>query len=546
MSSLGSLAHKLYSGEVSYDFVGKRRRWYAISGVILLLALIGLFGRGLNLGIEFKGGSEFTIPNTTASVEQARASVEKAGVVDPIVTQIGTDKLRIQTPALTPTQSAQVTTQLSTDLGVANESIGVQLVGPSWGAEITKRAVQGLIAFLILVAIFLSAYFEWRLAVAALVALLHDLLITIGIYALVGFEVTPATVIGVLTILGFSLYDTVVVFDKVRENTRGITSGNRATYSEAANLALNQTLIRSINTSVVALLPVGAILVIGVGFLGAGTLKDLALALFIGTAAGTYSSIFIATPVACQLEERRPEMKALAARVAARRAGGESKAKSTRKAAAGAGPLRTGRGSERSARAAEVEQAPQQAQEVVGAELERLLDHRIRSVVDWPVLGVTFRDITPLLADPRGIPVVVEGLVAALAAQGIVGVDLVAGVEARGFVLGAPLAVALGAGFVPVRKEGKLPGDVHAETYDLEYGTATLELQVGAIAAGHAVLLVDDVLATGGTAAAAALLLRAAGADVVALAVLLELPALRGRERLGDLPVLSLRAVRAP
>ena len=212
----------------------------------------------------------------------------------------------------------------------------MQLVGPSWGSEITKRALQGLIVFLILVAIFLSAYFEWRLAIAALVALIHDLVITIGIYALTGFEVTPATVIGVLTILGFSLYDTVVVFDKVRENTRGITSGNKATYSEAANLALNQTLVRSINTSVVALLPVTAILVIGVGFLGAGTLKDLALALFIGTAAGTYSSIFIATPVACQLQERRPEMKALATRVAARRSGADSRGKSSRKAAGGA------------------------------------------------------------------------------------------------------------------------------------------------------------------------------------------------------------------
>ena len=335
MSRLGSLAHRLYSGEVSYDFVGKRRRWYAISGVILLLALIGLFGRGLNLGIEFKGGSEFTVPNTTATVEEARASAEAANITDPIVTQVGESNIRIQTQALTTTQSAAVTMQLSEDLGVPQGDIAVTLVGPSWGAEITQRAVQGLVVFLVLVVVFLSAYFEWRLAVAALVALIHDLVITIGIYALTGFEVTPATVIGVLTILGFSLYDTVVVFDKVKENTRAITSGNRATYSEAANLALNQTLVRSINTSVVALLPVTAILVVGVGFLGAGTLKDLALALFIGTAAGTYSSIFIATPVACQLQERRPEMKALAARVAQRRAGGEAKGRA-RKSTGGA------------------------------------------------------------------------------------------------------------------------------------------------------------------------------------------------------------------
>jgi preprotein translocase subunit SecF len=332
MSRFGSIAHHLYSGEVSYDFVGKRRRWYAISGIILLLALIGLFGRGLNLGIEFKGGSEFTVPNTTATVEEARASAEAANITDPIVTQVGENNIRIQTQALTPTQSAAVTMQLSQDLGVPQGNIAVTLVGPSWGAEITQRALQGLLVFLVLVVVFLSAYFEWRLAVAALVALIHDLVITIGIYALTGFEVTPATVIGVLTILGFSLYDTVVVFDKVKENTRAITSGNRATYSEAANLALNQTLVRSINTSIVALLPVTAILVVGVGLLGAGTLKDLALALFIGTAAGTYSSIFIATPVACQLQERRPEMKALAARVAQRRAGGEARTSRSRKA----------------------------------------------------------------------------------------------------------------------------------------------------------------------------------------------------------------------
>jgi adenine phosphoribosyltransferase len=177
------------------------------------------------------------------------------------------------------------------------------------------------------------------------------------------------------------------------------------------------------------------------------------------------------------------------------------------------------------------------------SELDRLLDERIRAVPDWPVPGVTFRDITPLIADPAGIPAVVEGIRAGLTDAGIDGIDLVAGVEARGFILGAPLAVAMGVGFVPVRKQGKLPGDVHAESYDLEYGTATLEVQVGAVASGHRVLLVDDVLATGGTAAASASLLRAAGADVVAFAVLLELPALAGRERLGDLPVVALRAV---
>lgn len=177
------------------------------------------------------------------------------------------------------------------------------------------------------------------------------------------------------------------------------------------------------------------------------------------------------------------------------------------------------------------------------ADLGRLLDERVRSVPDWPVPGVTFRDITPLLADPEGIPAVVDATRAALGSAGIEGIDLVAGVEARGFVLGAPLAVGLGIGFVPVRKEGKLPGLVRAESYALEYGTATLEVQVDAVAAGHRVLLVDDVLATGGTASAAVALLRAAGAEVAALAVLLELEGLGGRARLGDVPVLALRAI---
>jgi adenine phosphoribosyltransferase len=174
--------------------------------------------------------------------------------------------------------------------------------------------------------------------------------------------------------------------------------------------------------------------------------------------------------------------------------------------------------------------------------LDLLLDERVRAVADWPVPGVTFRDITPLLADPRGLAAVVDGLVAAVDAAGIGPVDLVAGIEARGFVLGAPLALRLGVGFVPVRKQGKLPGDVHAETYDLEYGTATLEVQVDAVQAHHRVLIVDDVLATGGTAAATRLLLRTAGASVAGVAVLIELPALGGRSALGDLPVVALRA----
>lgn len=325
MSKLGDLGHRLYTGEVSYDFVGKRKRWYTISAVVLVLAAIGLFGRGLNLGIEFKGGAEFNVRNTTATVEQARAAVEAAGVADPIVQTVGANGLRIQTPALTTEQSRQVQQSLATTLGVDAQSISVQVVGPSWGAQITTKALQGLAIFLALLAIFLSIYFEWKMALAAILGMVHDIFITVGIYALTGIEVTPATVIGVLTILGFSLYDNVVVFDKVKENTRGITSSNRSTYSEAANLALNQTLVRSINTSVVALLPVLSILIVGVFILGAGTLTDLSLALFIGTATGTYSSLLIATPLLCQFKEREPAMQALAKRVEARRSGLDAK-----------------------------------------------------------------------------------------------------------------------------------------------------------------------------------------------------------------------------
>ncbi len=319
MSKISGLGHRLYTGQMSIDFIGRRKTWYIVSAVILLVSVGALFTRGLNLGIEFRGGADFAIPSASCSIEQARVVAEEGSGAQSIVTETGNGTIRVQTEALTPAESSVLAGDLASACGVAKDEIKVQVVGPTWGAEISKKALQGLVVFLLLVTIFLSIYFEWRMAVAALVALAHDLVITIGIYALTGLEVTPATVIGILTILGFSLYDTVVVFDKVRENTRGITGQSMLTYSDAANLAVNQTLVRSINTSVVALLPVVSIIVIGAGLLGAGTLLDLAVALAVGMAAGAYSSIFIATPFLAQLKNAQPEIKSLAARVAARR-----------------------------------------------------------------------------------------------------------------------------------------------------------------------------------------------------------------------------------
>lgn len=315
---LTSLGHELYSGKKSFDFVGRRKTWYLISGVIIAVTLGSLLFRGLNLGIEFSGGSEFQVTANTCNVEQVRDVMGQEISGQTIVTLVGSDQLRIQTVPLTPEEAAPVQAALAEVCSVDPNSIDLRLIGPTWGRDISQKALQGLIVFLILVTIFLAIYFEWRMAVAALVALAHDLIITIGVYSILGFEVTPATVIGVLTILGYSLYDTVVVFDKVKENTRGVASQSRVTYSQAANLAVNQTLVRSINTSLVALLPVAAILFVGAGILGAGTLRDLALALFVGIAAGTYSSIFVATPLLAQLKERDPEMQAVAKRVAAR------------------------------------------------------------------------------------------------------------------------------------------------------------------------------------------------------------------------------------
>ncbi|GGP48405.1 protein translocase subunit SecF [Streptomyces melanogenes] len=325
MSRLGHLGARLYRGEVGYDFVGKRKIWYGISILITITAIVGLAVRGLTMGIEFEGGAVFTTPKTSATVAQAEDVAQRASGHDAIVQKLGNKGLRIQISGIDTNKSDAIKTELSKELKVPAEDINADLVGPSWGDQIANKAWTGLIVFMILVVIYLAIAFEWRMALAALVALIHDITITVGVYALVGFEVTPGTVIGLLTILGYSLYDTVVVFDGLKEGQRGLTKQTRFTYSEMANKSLNGTLVRSINTTVVALLPVAGLLFIGGGVLGAGMLNDISLSLFVGLAAGAYSSIFIATPLVADLKERDPQMKALKKRVLAKRAAAVAK-----------------------------------------------------------------------------------------------------------------------------------------------------------------------------------------------------------------------------
>jgi preprotein translocase subunit SecF len=323
MGRISTFGQHLYEGRLSFDFVGRRKLWYSISLIIVIVATFGFFARGFNLGVEFKGGVEFQAQVASANsqtVTKMTDAVSNAGVPgasDPTGQTSGNSAIRIVTKALTTDETITIQKAL-TKAGATD--VSKTLIGPTYGKQVADKSLTGLIVFLFVVVIFIWAYFrEWRMSVAGIVALAHDLLITAGVYALSGFEVTPATVTGLLTILGYSLYDTVVVFDKVRENTKGILKSTTKIYSEQANLALNQTLVRSINTSVTALLPVGALLIVGITVLGTGPLKDLALALFVGMIAGTYSSIFVATPLASQLKEADPAIKAQTVRVLARR-----------------------------------------------------------------------------------------------------------------------------------------------------------------------------------------------------------------------------------
>ena len=303
------LAHRLYTGQVSYDFVKNRRLWYTVSAVLLSISILALIIRGLTLGIEFEGGTDFQAPTqvTSSTVEDVRKAVDGFEVADleAQVFSLGSDAVRIQTRELTPSETASVRAAIAELTGAAPADVTYNAIGASWGQQVSQQAGIALVVFIVLVMVLIWVWFrDWKMSIAAIVALAHDLVVTIGIYALVGFTVTPATVIGVLTILGYSLYDTVVVFDKIKENVLGLEETNK-TYSEAANRGINQVLVRSINTTIIGVLPTAALLVAG-SILNGGPLQDLGLALFIGMTVGAYSSIFIATPVLTTLKEREP------------------------------------------------------------------------------------------------------------------------------------------------------------------------------------------------------------------------------------------------
>ncbi|MFE9957871.1 protein translocase subunit SecF [Micromonospora sp. NPDC005299] len=322
------LAARLYRGEADLNIVGKRKLWFGVAGVLVLVAVLSFVISGFKLGIEFAGGNSFQVPASVGTLEQAETKVDaalaaKGGGAEVVTAQkVGStsgEYYELRTGQLTAEQANQVKTEMAQSFGIQPDQISGSQVSEAWGSQVTSRALLGLVIFVAVVAIYLILRFEWRMAAAAIASLFTNLVLTAGIYSLVGFEVTPSTIIGFLTILGFALYDVVVVFDKVQENTRGITANNNQTYGEAANLALNQSLMRSLNTSVVALLPVGGLLFIGAGLLGAGTLKDLGLVLFVGMAVAFLTSILLATPLLVLLKNQDPRISAHHKRVLARR-----------------------------------------------------------------------------------------------------------------------------------------------------------------------------------------------------------------------------------
>ncbi len=326
--SFATMGNDLYTGKRSVPVVPQRRRFYLASLAVMIFAVLGLATQQLNLGLEFRGGSEFRVATTSTPGDYEQVARNAVGATEDQrgvnVTLVGNNTVRVQTERLSDSDSQQVRADLAEAFGVAGSEVSGTFIGPSWGASVSGQALRALVIFLVAVALLMSIYFRnWKMAAAALIALAHDMIITVGIYAWTGFEVSPATMIGFLTVLGYSLYDTVVVFDKVRENTTEAFANGRLTFAQAANLAVNQTMVRSINTTVIGLLPIAAVLAVGAVFLGPGVLLDLSLVLFVGILIGAYSSIFIATPLLVSLRRRDPavvELEKRADRFQARKA----------------------------------------------------------------------------------------------------------------------------------------------------------------------------------------------------------------------------------
>ena len=318
---------RLYYGETKFDFVRRRNRWFAISSLVILIGVISLATRGLNLDIEFTGGDAWIVQTSTVSVQQARTALTPLGLGGATITSLGTPQktLEVQAKLLKgqgATAQNRLADQVSAVLGrlahVNPASVNVEQVGPSWGSQITNKAIEALIVFFILVSLYISIFFEWRMALAAIIAVLHDIIVTVGIYSLSGFDVTPDTVVAFLTILGYSLYDTIVVFDRIRDNTRHLANRDRMSFDDLVNLSMNQTLARSLNTSLVAIMPILSVLVLGAFILGATTLEYFGLALLIGLTTGAYSSIFIASPLVAVMKAREPRYQQLNERLRVR------------------------------------------------------------------------------------------------------------------------------------------------------------------------------------------------------------------------------------
>ena len=318
---------RLYYGQTRFDFVRNRRKWFGASALVILAGLVSLGVKGLNYSIEFVGGTSWTVPAPGVSVAQAQSALTPLGFGGATITVLGSGskqslsvetKLGAKSSGVSTTEAAKVASVLAALAQKPASSVSVENVGPTWGASITHKAVEALIVFLIVITAYISIFFEWKMAIAAIVAVAHDIIITVGIYSLASFLVTPDTVVAFLTVLGYSLYDTIVVFDRVRDNSRGLGATGKLAYTDVVNLSMNQTLARSINTSLVAILPILAVLVLGAEILGAVTLEYFGLALLIGLTSGAYSSIFIASPLLAMLKEREPRYRQIRERLESR------------------------------------------------------------------------------------------------------------------------------------------------------------------------------------------------------------------------------------